>query len=213
MAQNLGVDIARYPNGSGLADDVGEVSLALGIAPLTVNEQATMLSAIADNGVYHQAHIVKYWHRPDGPEQMPTVESHAVLDPANPTANAELDSQVQYAMEMTTVDGTGTTAASGLGNRQIIGKTGTTTSSHFGFFIGAIPQYSLVVGLFTQSQDGNSAESLVPLTGGGFGGYWAAKIWNTFAQAEFANLPQEAFQSPVFTGAAWNQVGKIAAPA
>jgi membrane peptidoglycan carboxypeptidase len=213
MAQNFGVDVAKYPNGSGLAEDLGEVGLALGKAPLTVNEQATMLSAIADNGVYHQAHMVKYWHRPDGPEQMPTVESHAVLDPSNPTTNAELDSQLQYAMEMTTVDGSGTVAASGLGNRQIIAKTGTTTSSHSGFFIGAISQYSLVVGLFTQSQDVNSPESLTPLTGGGFGGYWPAKIWNTFARAEFANLPQEAFQSPAFTGAAWNQVGTIAAPA
>ena len=40
---------------------VGQVGLALGTASLTVNEQATMLSTIADNGVYHTAHIVKYW--------------------------------------------------------------------------------------------------------------------------------------------------------
>ena len=56
----------------------------------------------------------------------------------------------------------------------------------------------------------NTSESLVPLSGGGFGGYWPAKIWNTFAQAKFANLPQETFQNATFTGAAWNQVGKIA---
>ena len=78
----------------------------------------------------------------------------------DPTTNAQLDSQVQYAMEMTTVDGTGTSAAVGLGSRQIIAKTGTTTSYHSGFFIGAIPQYSLVVGMFTKSQDVNSSESL-----------------------------------------------------
>jgi membrane peptidoglycan carboxypeptidase len=114
-------------------------------------------------------------------------------------------------MEMTTVDGTGTAAAYGLGNRQILAKTGTTSGSTAGFFIGAIPQYSLVVGMFVASP-ANTSESLVPLTGGGFGGYWPAKIWNTFAQAEFNNLPQETFQSPVFTGATWNQVGKIAPP-
>jgi membrane peptidoglycan carboxypeptidase len=116
---------------------------------------------------------------------------------------------VQYAMEMTTVDGTGTAAGYGLGSRQIIAKTGTTSGSTAGFFIGAIPQYSLVVGMFV-ANPANTSESLVPLTGGGFGGYWPAKIWNTFAQAEFVNLPQETFQSPVFTGATWNQVGKIA---
>ena len=47
------------------------------------------------------------------------------------------------------------------------------------------------------------------LTGGGFGGYWPAKIWNTFAQAEFATLPVQNFENPVFSGDKWNQIGKI----
>ena len=132
-----------------------------------------------------------------------------MLDPTNAANNAALASQVQYAMEMTTVNGTGTAAAIGLGNRPIIGKTGTTTNSHAGFFIGAIPQYSLVVGMFTESQAANSPESLAVLTGGGFGGYWPAKIWNTFAQAEFASLPVQNFENPVFSGDKWNQIGKI----
>ncbi|HEX3714587.1 MAG TPA: transglycosylase domain-containing protein [Trebonia sp.] len=212
MAKAMGVDIATFPSGSGLTDKLHQVGLALGTASLTVNEQTTMLSTIDNNGVYHQSHIIKSWQTPDGPVKTPAVQSHGVLDPTNVANNALLDSQVQYAMEMTTVDGTGTSAAYGLGNRQIIAKTGTTTNSHAGFFIGAIPQYSLVVGMFTQSQASNSTESLVPLTGGGFGGYWPAKIWNTFAQAEFANLPSESFQNAVFSGTAWNQVGKIAAP-
>jgi membrane peptidoglycan carboxypeptidase len=207
MARAFGVNIANYPNGSGLTSDVGQTKIALGIAPLTVNEQATMLSAIADNGVYHQSHIVTYWQQPGGPEQTPVLATHGVLDPSNPATNARLDSQVQYAMEMTTVDGTGTSAAQGLGSRPIIAKTGTTAGHHSAFFIGAIPQYSLVVGMFTKSQDVNSPESLQVLTGGGFGGYWPAKIWNAFAQEEFANLPQANFQSPVFTGANWNQAG------
>ena len=211
MAQNFGVNIATFPNGSGLTNLLHQVGLGLGTASLTVNEQTTMLSAIDDNGVYHQAHIVKYWQTVGGVQQQPTVATHNIFSP-NPTTNAQLDSQVQFAMEMTTVDGTGTSAAYGLGNRPIIAKTGTTTNSHSGFFIGAIPQFSLVVGMFTQSQAQNSTESLVPLTGGGFGGYWPAKIWNTFAQDEFANLSSENFQNPVFTGQAWNQVGKIAAP-
>jgi membrane peptidoglycan carboxypeptidase len=214
MAQNYGVNIAPFAQGgSNLSDMVGQVGLALGTASLTVNEQDQMLATIADNGVYHQAHVVKYWQQPDGPEQMPIVATHPVLD-SNPTTNAQLDSQVQYAMEMTTVDGTGTAAAAGLGDREIIGKTGTTSSYHSGFFIGAIPQYALVVGMFTQDQSVNSTESLLPLGGGGFGGYWPAKIWNSFAQAEFANLPYEYFSTSnpvVFSGQAWNQVGKLPA--
>ena len=206
MAQSLGVSIAQYPAGSGLASDVGETSIALGIAPLTVNEQATMLSAIADNGVYHQPHLVTYWQRPDGPEQARVLATHGVLDPSNPATNAKLDSQVQYAMEMTTVDGTGTSAAHGLGSRPIIAETGTTAGHRAGFFIGAIPQYALVVGMFTIDQSAISPNNLSEL-GGGSDGYWPAKIWNTFAQEEFANLPQANFQTPVFTGANWNRVG------
>jgi len=131
--------------------------------------------------------------------------SHQVLTPAQ-------DSQVQYAMEMTTVDGTGTAAAAGMyPSRQIIAKTGTTTNSHSGFFIGAIPQYSLVVGMFTALQSATSTESLVPLGGGGFGGSRPAEIWNTFALDEFDKLPVDSFQSPIFSGAKWNQIGTLPA--
>ena len=219
MAKAFGVNTTCYPdpktcphgNGSGLGGMKGETGMALGTASLTVNEQTTMLSTIANNGVYHQSHIVKYWQQPNGPKQTPTIVSRMVLDPSNPVNNAALDSQVQYAMEMTTVEGTGTQAGYGLGSRQIIAKTGTTTHSQAGFFIGAIPQYSLVVGMFT-ANPANSKESLEVLTGGGFGGTWPAKIWNTFAQAEFANLPMENFQDPVFTGDTWNQVPKQPKP-
>jgi membrane peptidoglycan carboxypeptidase len=129
------------------------------------------------------------------------VTTHVVLSPA-------LDSQVQFAMEATTVDGTGTAAAMTDG-RPIIGKTGTTTNSKSAFFLGAIPQYSLAVGIFTQSQNPNSPQTLTALGGGGFGGTWPAAIWHTFAEAEFSQLPAEQFLSPVFTGAKWNQVGNI----
>jgi membrane peptidoglycan carboxypeptidase len=211
MAANYGVDIQSYNSGgSNLANDVDGVTLvALGGSSMTVNQQAQMLATIDDNGLFHEAHIIKYWQVPNGPQQTPDVPSHIVLTPA-------LDSQVQYAMEATTLDGgTGTDAAVGLGNRTIIGKTGTTSDEQAGFFIGAIPQYALVVGMFTSDpgvyQPGTTTpvNSLSELGGGGFGGFWPAKIWNTFAQAEFNNLPTENFQNPVFTGSAWNLLGPI----
>jgi membrane peptidoglycan carboxypeptidase len=201
MAANFGVNIASFPAGSGLQDKIGQVGMALGTGSLTVNEQATMLSTIDNGGVYHSGHIIKSYQASGGPVVPGVVTQHVVLSRA-------LDSQVQYAMEKTTVDGTGTAAAMSDG-RPIIGKTGTTTNAKSAFFIGAIPQYSLVVGIFTQSQDPNSPETLTALGGGGFGGTWPAAIWHTFAEAEFAKLPQEQFPSPVFTGAKWNQVGKL----
>jgi membrane peptidoglycan carboxypeptidase len=105
------------------------------------------------------------------------------------------------------VDGTGT-AAEMSDDRPEIGKTGTTTNSKSAFFIGAIPQWALSVGIFTQSQDNTSSQSLTALGGGGFGGTWPAAIWHTFAESAFAQLPIEQFQNPVFTGAKWVQVAQ-----
>jgi membrane peptidoglycan carboxypeptidase len=207
MAQNMGVNIAAYPSGSNLSQMVGEAGLALGTASLTVNEQTQMLATIADNGEYHQAHLIKYWQQGDGTEQQPKVDSHTVLSSTD-------DAQVQYAMEKTTIDGTAantvTYGQNTLGT--VIGKTGTTSSSHSGFFIGSTTQYTLVVGMFTSSQDTNSNDNLAELGGGGFGGYWPAKIWNTFAEAEFSSSPQLFSTSPNFTGATWNLLGKVTKP-
>jgi membrane peptidoglycan carboxypeptidase len=202
MAGNMGVNLSPYANGgSGLPSYRGEVGMALGIAPMTVNEQTTMLSTIDDNGTYHSAHIIDWYQAPGGPVKHAIVTTRVVLSPA-------LDSQVQYAMEATTVDGTGTAAAMSDG-RPIIGKTGTTTNAKSAFFIGAIPQYALAVGIFTQSQNPSSSESLTTLGGGGFGGTWPAAIWHTFAENVFLHLPAENFQQPVFTGSKWNQVGNL----
>jgi membrane peptidoglycan carboxypeptidase len=201
MAGNMGVNLDPYSaGGSGLPSYLHEVGMALGIAPMTVNEQDTMLATIDDNGTYHSAHIVGWYQAAGGPVQHGIVTTRVVLTP-------ELDSQVQYAMEATTVDGTGTAAAMADG-RPIIGKTGTTTNSKSAFFIGAVPQYALTVGIFTQSQNSNSPESLTALGGGGFGGTWPAAIWHTFAESAFAQLPIEQFQTPVFTGSKWVQVAQ-----
>ncbi|HLH82785.1 MAG TPA: transglycosylase domain-containing protein [Trebonia sp.] len=202
MAGNFGVNLSPYSEGgSGLPSYRGEVGMALGIAPMTVNEQATMLSTIANGGTYHSAHIIQSYQAPSGPVVPGVVSQHVVLTP-------DQDSQVQYAMEATTVDGTGTAASLGP-DRPIIGKTGTTTNSKSAFFIGAIPQWTFVVGIFTQSQDPNSPETLTALGGGGFGGTWPANIWHTFMSQVTSNLPVEQFLTPVFTGEKWNQVGNL----
>jgi membrane peptidoglycan carboxypeptidase len=114
-------------------------------------------------------------------------------------------------MEKTTVNGTAVNAANGLGGRQIIAKTGTTSNYLSGFFVGAIPQYAMVVGMFSNQQDSSKAttHNLSVLGGGGFGGFWPANIWNTFAQAEFANLTSESFPNPEFSGQLWNMIGPL----
>ncbi len=204
MAENVGVNIGDYPQGSGLKSKQGEVGMALGIGALTVQEQATMLSTIADNGQYHAAHLVKYWQTngSDTAKQMPKVDQRMVLTP-------QQAQDVQYAMEKTTINGTAyqtvTYGQQTLGT--VIGKTGTTTDSKSGFFIGATTQYSLVVGMFTK--DPNAPQNLEELGGGGFGGYWPAKIWNTFAEAQFSSTPQTFPTNPSGQGTAWDMLGKV----
>jgi membrane peptidoglycan carboxypeptidase len=208
MAANFGVNVTSDGSQLDTPTYLGQVGMALGIAPLTVNEQTQMLATIADNGMYHQAHIIKYWQQvANGSEQMPSLAEHVVLTPSQ-------DAQVQYAMEMTTIDGTAdqTVTYGQQAPGTVIGKTGTTSSSHAGFFIGSTTQYTLVVGMFTKSQADSYPNNLGMLGGGGFGGYWPAKIWNTFAESEFSSTPALFSTSPPFTGSAWNLVGKVTKP-
>jgi membrane peptidoglycan carboxypeptidase len=209
MAAQYGVNVQAYGDGgSGLDTPTfgTAVGIALGIAPMTVNEQTQMLATIADNGMFHQAHIVKYWQQSTaGAEQPAKFTSHQVLTPSE-------TAQVQYAMEATIYSGgtaypniTYGTSVPGT----VISKTGTTSSEHSGFFIGSTTQYTLVVGMFTESQDTKSADNLAELGGGGFGGYWPAKIWNTFAESNFSSSPTPFTTSPTFSGQTWNLVGKV----
>ena len=189
-----------------LTNDIGQVpTVALGVSSLTVNEQTQMLATIDDNGVYHAGHVVKSWQLPDQAVQTPIVATHVVLTPAQDSAGPVRDGGHHRPR-----DGDQRGSA-GLGGRQIIAKTGTTSNYLSGFFIGAIPQYAMVVGMFVNQQDSSnlSADNLSDLGGGGFGGFWPANIWNTFAQAEFANLTPQSFQSPQFSGQLWNLIGPL----
>ena len=181
--------------------------MALGQDSLSVTEQDTMLATLDNDGTYHAAHVVQQIGQ--GTVTYPSrIASTQVLTPA-------LDSQVQYAMSFDTINGTGTAAAMSDG-RPIIAKTGTTDSAQSAFFIGAIPQYALTVGIFTENQGNHTTETLNGLggnVGGGFGGYWPARIWRTFAEDQFAPLPIQQFPSPQFTGQTWNMFGPGMLPA
>jgi membrane peptidoglycan carboxypeptidase len=176
-----------------------ETGVALGQASLSVLEQATMLSAIDNGGTYHAAHVIGSISQ-GGAHYPLTIRSHPVFNGV-PTQNADMDSQVQYAMSKVAYDGTG--AAAGMSDgRPIIAKTGTTNSAQSAFFIGAIPQESLAVGIFTnlQSQTLNGLGGISQ----GFGGTWPAMIWHSYAQNMFLPLGVEQFPPVAFTGSKWN---------
>jgi membrane peptidoglycan carboxypeptidase len=192
-------------NSSDFSGSLGKtVGIALGEAPMTVNNQASLVAMLADNGMYHTAHIIKSWQdTTGGVTHAPTVKSQQVLTPAQA-------SQVQYAMEATTTGGT----AKGLvqlseDGQQVIGKTGTTTSNHSGFFIGATPKFAMAVGMFTTSSS-NSSENLGLLDSSDAANIYPTMIWNAFANAEYPDANQGNFQTLDTTGTtAWNMLGTL----
>ncbi len=184
MAQNFGVNISPYPNGSGLTNDVGQVGIALGIAPLTVQEQATTFATLADNGVYHTPHFIAKITE-NGQNVPIKVQTRQVLTPAQ-TAN------VDWALSFDTRLPGATAYPNGMLTpaRPTIAKTGTTNVAQSAFFIGALPQeYSFAVGMFTQSQNniaGGQSVDVLPqgpaesYQGTGYGGSWPATVWRMF---------------------------------
>jgi len=207
VAQAFGVntDAAGITGGPHPMQD--EAGTALGQASLTVGEQATMLATIDDNGVYHDAHVIKSISR-NGMLSPIKVTSYQVFN-ANPTLNQDEATQVQYAMSEDTAP-YGTAPTAGMSNGQeIIAKTGTTNTAQSAFFIGAVPEQALAVALFTSNQTGTGDETLNNLGGmeqGGFGGTWPAAIWHAYAENMFVPLGVQPFQPVVFTGSAWNEV-------
>jgi membrane peptidoglycan carboxypeptidase len=200
MAKSFGVDTSAYPGGSNLQHDVGQVGIALGQNALTVGEQANTFAVLAANGQYVTPHVVQ--QVTVGTSLIPAKVTHRqVLTPAQAA-------DVNYPLSFDTIYGTGTAAAMTDG-RPVIGKTGTTSSAQSAFFLGAIPQYSLAIGMFTDQQ--NSAANGQTLTGigglPGYGGDWPARIWHAFAEKEFAKLPVEHFGTPAFGGTSWNLMG------
>jgi membrane peptidoglycan carboxypeptidase len=220
LAQSFGVNTQA----SGLYDQRSEVGTALGQASLTVGEQASTFSTLANDGEYVTPHVVLriQVQKPDALMQTinAKVARRMVLTPAE-------DSDVDYALSFDTKPG-GTAATAGLPDgREVIAKTGTTNLSQSAFFIGSIPQFTLAVGMFTNQQgcpnsvpgcaDVSASAAGAPPAGiqtlyglaglQGFGGQEPASIWHDFAMNEFAQTPIQSFPTPDFGGTAWNLLG------
>ena len=205
MAKSFGVNVGAYADGgSNLQADEGEVGIALGQNSLTVGEQASTFATIDNDGEYNTPHVIKQIIRGNAVVAS-KVTHHQVLTPAE-------DSDVEYALSQTTLSGTGTNAEMSDG-RPMIGKTGTTSTAQSAFFLGAIPQYSLAVGIFTNQQNASTAANAQTLNNlgglGGYGGDWPALIWRSFAQKNFLQLPVEQLPTPDFGGTEWNLMGPV----
>ena len=147
MAKSFGVNVAS--SASGLYTQRDEVGTALGQASLTVEEQASTFATLADNGQYNAPHVILEIQQQLPGQAMQTIQAkvahHQVLTP-------DENSDVDYALSFDDKPG-GTAPNAGLADgRELIAKTGTTNLSQSAFFIGAIPQFSLAIGMFTNEQ-------------------------------------------------------------
>jgi membrane peptidoglycan carboxypeptidase len=221
MAKAFGVNVAS--SASGLYTQRDEVGTALGQASLTVGEQASTFATLANNGEYLSPHVILEIQQQKQGQALQTIQAKVVhrevLTPAE-------DSDVDYALSFDDKPG-GTAPNAGLiDGRELIAKTGTTNLSQSAFFIGAIPQFSLAIGMFTNEQGCPSSivgcaaaanqESAPPaglqtLYGvgdlPGYGGEWPASIWHAYAQKMFGSMPIQNFPTPDFGGTAWNLLG------
>lgn len=184
----------------------GSVQIALGQGDLTPIEQASTFATLMNKGVYRAPHVIsKLSAWKNGGEQPVQVHvpTHMVM---TPQAAADED----YALSFDNVNGTGYPNATWPG-RSVIGKTGTLGNGNLAseaWFVGAIPQYAMAVGLWTNSQTQN-LDNLPSLggIGGSFGGAWPAAAWKAFMETQFANLPVASLPTPDYTGfATWIQV-------
>jgi membrane peptidoglycan carboxypeptidase len=177
----------------------GSVQIALGQGDLTPIEQASTFATLIDGGVYHAPHVISSLSQwtPNGEQPVPLkVATHVVMSPA---AAADED----YALSFDNINGTAYPNATWPG-RPVIGKTGTLGNGSLAseaWFIGAIPQYAMAVGLWTNTQNQN-LDNLPSLggIGGSFGGAWPASLWKTFMTTRFANLPVEQLPTPSYAG-------------
>ena len=131
LVQEFGVNTAAAGI-TGRHDMKNQAGLALGQASLTVGEQATMLATLANGGVYHNAHVITSITRNNAPPTHLKIISYPVFS-SDPTQNANMASQVQYAMSKDDAS-YGTAPVTAMSNGQeIIGKTGTTNSAQSAF--------------------------------------------------------------------------------
>ncbi len=207
MAKAFGVNVAPVSQGgSGLQDKVNQAGVALGIASLTVEEQATTFATLAADGEYATPHVIAQITQ-NGNSIPLKITHRQVLTPAQAA-------DVDYALSFDTIDGTAQDQGQLNPVRPVIGKTGTTDQAQSAFFIGAIPQDSLAVGMFTNSQNelpgGETLNILPTLVGnqtGGYGGAWPTAIWRTYMNNEFATLPIAQLPAPDYVGfTKWDQV-------
>jgi membrane peptidoglycan carboxypeptidase len=224
MAKAFGVDVTLSGMVGGQDPMQDEAGIALGQASLTVEEQATTIATLADNGLYHSPHVIKR-----------IIVGNSVT-PAKVTTRqvltADQAADVDWALSADTT-GSGTAAGLGLDNGQtVIAKTGTTNLSQSAYFMAATPRYAMADAMFVNKPhcparlgsqcSATSALAFAPPPGvqtlfgvggmSGYGGQYPAYMWHEYFTKNFESAPVENFLPVNNDGSKWNLYGVLPKP-
>lgn len=159
-------------------------TLPLGVANVSVEQQAAAYATFADEGVYHVPHVIKSVSDHDGKPREPVEKGKRVF-------STTVARDATYAMQRVVDAGTGVNAS--LPDRNAAGKTGTTSAGKQLWFNGFIPQLAASVGIFRSD---NKALSIPGYSA--YGGDLPARIWRAYmVQADrVLDLPPKSFGAP-----------------
>jgi membrane peptidoglycan carboxypeptidase len=189
LAEMLGVDPASL---NGYQGDTG---LAIGIASLSSEEQASTMATFANGGTYVTPHVIAKLSDSSGNNMHLKITRTQLF-------NQQQAGAIDYALSKDVVYGTAKDNGGMPDGREVIAKTGTTEKGQAAWSLGAIPQQAIAVGMFTDKQN----QSLNGVGGlPGYGGEWPTKIWRSYADIALANLPPQPFPPPYFGGRILNQ--------
>jgi membrane peptidoglycan carboxypeptidase len=164
-------------------------TLPLGVADVSVEQQAAGYATFASEGIYHVPHVIKSVSDHDGKPRKAGTQGKRAF-------STTVARDATYAMQKVVDVGTGVNAR--LPDRNAAGKTGTTSDGKQLWFNGFIPQLAASVGIFRSDNK--------PLTIPGYsayGGDLPARIWRSYmVEADRTlDLPVKSFGAPsVYTG-------------
>lgn len=193
LAEKMGIPAAQ------LEPHKDAATLPLGVADLSVEQQAAAYAAFASEGVYHAPHVLVSVTDRNG-------HTRKVPAPGTRVFSTKVARDATYAMQKVVDDGTGQNAA--LPDRNAAGKTGTTTDGRQIWFNGFIPQLATSVGIYRLDDK--------PLNIPGYsayGGQLPAKIWHAYVTDADKDIPVKSFGAPsVYAGDGVPQVPQPQVP-
>lgn len=184
IAERLGIPAAQLTaNGANTA-----ATFPLGVADVSVVQQAGAYAAFANDGVFHAPHVIKYVSDSAGAHKV-TISEPGVRAFSKQTAR-----DATYAMTKVVSSGTGLNAQLDDGRPQA-GKTGTTSGGAALWFNGYVPQMSTSVGMFRSD---STVKSFTVPGYSSYGGSLSAIIWKSYMTKAIAlkNYPATSFGAP-----------------